>query len=278
MKKTFLSLTIGGLFFLMACEDDDEAVDVTAPTITVSEPVMGESFDEGGTIHFEAEFEDDIGLSTYNINIHNNFDGHSHARLAATAFAFNQSYDLSGTLDDVHQDVAIDADVIAGPYHFIVEAIDASGNSTTFAEGTSVTMEIWIHNDEMAHIHFEDETGSEVDEYEGVVGQALRFYGEVEDQSGNLDHVMIMVGHLEEGGEHEGHDHGRIEDESIFEEEFEVEGQSSVAIQELLADANIVVTQDHLDELEEGEHLYLIVRAEDEEGNISREYTEIHFD
>jgi len=279
MKKIILSSAIFGLLFFTACEDDNEVVDVTAPTITLSEPGTGEAFDAGDAVHFEALFEDDIALATYSINIHDNFDGHSHGRLAATSFEYSQSFDLSGTSDDVHEDIDIPSDAFAGPYHMVVEAIDAAGNSTTFADGSSIETEIWIHNDEMAHVHFEDETGAEVDEYEGVVDEPLQFYGEVEDQAGNLDHVLIMVGHLEEGGEHDDHDHGRMaEDDHVFEEEFEVEGQASVALEDLLDGANIVVTQSDLDELEEGEHLYLIVRVEDEAGNISRYSIEIHFD
>ena len=277
MKKLILSLSVVGLFALMSCGDDDEVVDVTAPTITLIEPEMGEEFDAGGEIHFDAIFEDDIALSTYNITIHDNFDGHAHGRLSAEPFAFNQSFTLTGKVDDVHEDIAIPAGTTAGPYHFIVEAIDAAGNSTTFVEGSSVEIDIWIRNNEMARVHFEDEAGVEVVEYEGEVGMSLKFYGEIEDQVGNLDHITIMVGHLEEG-EGSGHNNGRVaSEEYIFKQEFEVAGQSTVRIEDLLADANIVVTQAHLDELEEGEFLYLIVQVEDEDGNISRDYVEIHF-
>ena len=278
MKRSILGLGLSGMLFLVACEGD-EPIDITAPTITMEEPVNGEQFEAGGTIPFDALFEDDVELATFNIAIHNNFDGHGHGRIEVEPFDFSQSFTLTGKSEDVHEDIAVAADATAGPYHLTVEAIDAAGNATSFADGSSKELEIWIINGEMPHVHFEDANGNEVAEFEGVVGQSLQFYGEVEDEVGTLDHVLIMVGHLEG---YEGHDHahgGRIvADDHIYEKEFEVEGEISVLIQNLLEGEEIVVNQSDLDELEEGEHLYLIVQAEDADGNISRHAIEIHFD
>lgn len=283
MKYSILSLIALSVIVLVSCESDNDGdkPDITAPTITLEEPGFGEMFPVGGTIHFDALFEDDEGLATYNIEIHENFDGHAHGRLEVAPFDYDQSFELTGRINDVHEDIDITTDATAGPYHFIVVAIDAAGNSTTFAEGSSVEVEIWITNEEMAHVHFQDSTGVEVAEFEGEVDTPLQFYGEIEDGSGALDHVMIMVGHLEEGEGHNHDDHGggRIaEEDHIFEQEFEVAGQTLVMIQDLLIDASIVVSQAEVDELEVGEHLYLIVQAEDEAGNISRHSIEIHFD
>ncbi|MEQ8474112.1 MAG: DUF4625 domain-containing protein [Marinoscillum sp.] len=278
MKRSILSLGLLSMLFLVACEGD-EVVDITAPTITLEEPEAGESFAAGGDIHFDALFEDDEELATFNLTIHDNFDGHSHGRIAVSPFAFDQSFPLTGKSQDVHEEIEIEVDATAGPYHFIVEAIDAAGNSTSFEDGSSKEIEIWITNEEMAHLHFEDASEMEVEEYEGEVGEPLMFYGEIEDEVGTLDHVMIMVGHLEAGGEHHDHDGRSLQDDGhIFEKEVEVEGETSVLLQDLLAGEQIVVSQSDLDELEEGEHLYLIVQVTDEDGNISRHSIEIHFD
>ena len=280
MKRSILGIGLLSFVFLMACEDNDEVVDVTPPTITIDDPLSGEKFAAGGVIPFEALFEDDVDLATYNITIHDDFDGHSHGRLAIAPFQFDQSYELSGISSEVSFDIEINADATAGPYHFIVGAIDAAGNSTSFDDASSKEVEIWITNEEMAHVHFEDANENEVEEYEGEVGVALQFYGEIEDEVGTLDHVEILVGHMEEGAEHD-HDHGgRIsqDDEHIFELEVEVEGETSVLLQDLLANESIIVSQSDLDELEEGEHLYLIVKVQDEDGNISQHSIEIHFD
>ena len=278
MKNSLIAMLFGSVILFTSCNDDNDPVDVTAPTITMEEPVYGEMIEAGGTLHFDALFEDDVQLATFNIDIHENFDGHAHGRIAVAPFVYEQSFPLTGLLDDVHEDIEISSDATAGPYHLTVEAIDAAGNSTTFADGSSKEVEIWITNEEMPHVHFEDANGMEVIEYEGAVDAALKFYGEITDEVGTLDHVDIIVGHLEEGGEHD-HDHSaRILEEAIYEGDFEVAGETSVRIENLLADAIITVSQADLDELEEGEHLYLIVLAEDSDGNISRHSIEIHFD
>ncbi|MFY0598953.1 MAG: DUF4625 domain-containing protein [Cyclobacteriaceae bacterium] len=277
MKK-LLTLVLGAVLFAVSCDSDDDQVDTTAPTITLNEPENGERFAAGGTLHFDAVFEDDIALATYNVDVHNNFDGHSHGRIAVAEFDFEQSYTISGRLFDTHEDITISTDATAGPYDFVVKAIDAAGNSTTFTDASSKLVEIWITNEEMAHVHFQDANGAEVEEFEGEVGTPLQFYGEIEDESGSLEHVTILFGHGEEAGDH---DHGgRVaeDDDHIYEEEFEVEGETSVMIQDLLANASIVATQEQLDELEEGEHLFLTVNVEDEAGNLSEFSIEVHFD
>lgn len=276
MKKTKVWIIAAlALPFMYSCDDDD-TVDTTAPTITLEDPVAGESFAAGAALDVHCDLADDINLATYSITIHDNFDGHSHGRTLAN-FEYDQSFTVEGTSAHVTQEIPVDATSTAGPYHFIMQAIDAAGNATSFDDDSSVEIEIWLTNQTMAHVHFTDQGGAEISELEGTVGQNLSIYGEVEDESGSLDHVLVVVGHLEEESS-DGHSHGRTREEEIFEKEFEVEGQISVSLGELLANESIVVSQAELDELETGEHLYLIVTATDEEGNISRGTIEIHFD
>ncbi|WP_420583416.1 DUF4625 domain-containing protein [Reichenbachiella sp.] len=262
---------------LFSCEDDNDVVDTTAPVITLEDPVSGESIAAGSTMEVHGDLEDDVDLATYSITIHDNFDGHAHGR-TLEKFNFSESYETEGTDVHMHQEIEIPATATAGPYHFIVQAIDAAGNATSFQDDSNVEIEIWITSEDAPHIHFTDDSDIEIEELEGVVGEALAIYGEVESESGKLDHVQVVVGHMEEESDHEGHDHGRVLEDEIFEEEYEVEGETSVMLQDLLANESIVVSQSDLDELEEGEHLYLIVRATDEDGNISRNAIEIHFD
>lgn len=277
MKKTKIWMMAAVMVpFIFAC-DDDETVDTTAPTIELEDPVYGEAIAAGSELHVHADLADDINLATYSITIHDNFDGHSHGRTLAK-FDFDESFDVEGTTAHIEQEIDITAASTAGPYHFIMQAIDAAGNATSFEDDSSVEIEIWLTNEDMAHVHFHDASDNEIDEIEGTVGEALSIYGEVEDESGALDHVLIEVGHLEEGGDHDGHSHGRTLEGAIYEKEFEVEGETSVTLQSLLANESIVVEQSDLSELEDGEHLYLIVRATDEQGNISRGVIELHFD
>lgn len=277
MKHTKIwALAVIALPFIYACDEDD-TVDTTAPTIELEDPVSGETVAAGSTMEVHCDLSDDINLATYSITIHDNFDGHSHGRTMGK-FNYDESFDVEGTTAHVQEDITIDANSTAGPYHFIMQAIDAAGNSTSFEDDSSVEIEIWLTNEEMAHIHFHDAGDNEIVELEGTVGEALSVYGEVEDESGALDHILVEVGHLEEEGDHDGHSHGRTLEGAIYEKEFEVEGETSVMLQSLLANESIIVSQDDLSELEDGEHLYLIVIATDEQGNISRGTIELHFD
>ncbi|WP_422359673.1 DUF4625 domain-containing protein [Reichenbachiella sp.] len=278
MKKTknwLLALLVMPALF--SCDDDD-AVDTTAPTITLEDPVSGEQIAAGTTMEVHGDLEDDVDLATYSISIHDNFDGHSHGR-TLDKFSFSESYETAGTDVHMHQEIEIPATATAGPYHFIIQAIDAAGNSTSFQDDSNVEVEIWITNEAMGHVTFTDANDVEIDELEGVVGQALEIDGYVLDETGTLAHIDISVGHLdEEDGGHDGHDHGRVLEDAIYDKEFDVEGEGMVQFRNLLANESIVVNQSDLDELEDGEHLHLIVRVEDADGNISRGTIEIHFD
>lgn len=281
MKNLIVLLSI--LFtaiFLLSCEDSEE-VDVNAPEILLMSPSYGQSIAAGTELHFHAEFKDDIALATFNLSIHNNFDGHSHGRVKNTPWDISQSYEISGKVNDFEVDIPVPVETTAGPYHLTIQTIDAAGNSTSFSEGTSVEAEVWFTNDEMAEIHFEDASGNELAEIDAVAGSAISVTGHIEDLAGTLDHVDVMIGHMEEGHDHShdhDHDHARTKDEMIYEKMFEVEGKTMVELADLLANETISVSQAEVDALEAGEHLYLIVKVKDVDGNISRNAVEIHFE
>ena len=83
MKKTFLSLIL--LCALSACSssDDSEPKDMTYPEISdkgiVAVPTDCDVFNRGEVIPFNYLFTDDTELGSYNIEIHNNFDHHTHS-------------------------------------------------------------------------------------------------------------------------------------------------------------------------------------------------------
>src|SRR5690606_29709004 len=72
--------------------DDDGALDNAAPTVSdatlndASEDIIVEP---NSTMHFDAQFVDDVLLGQYKVDIHNNFNGHSHGRVAADPFIFS---------------------------------------------------------------------------------------------------------------------------------------------------------------------------------------------
>ena len=89
-------------------------------------------------MHFEMELSDDVMLKSYKIEIHNNFDHHSHDTRVTGAtvdFTFNRSYDVSEqrTVHIHHHDIVIPANATPGDYHLMVYCTDAAGNEAHVA-------------------------------------------------------------------------------------------------------------------------------------------------
>lgn len=150
MNRPFIPFRFASVLFLfivsllfVSCKDD-VIKDVTPPLITISSPQDGATFEAGSTITFEAVFEDNTGLATFNINIHEDSDGHTHGRLKASSFSFEKTYDISGKTTVVTEQIDLPADATPGHYHFIVKAIDELGNATGFADGSTRELEITI--------------------------------------------------------------------------------------------------------------------------------------
>ena len=85
MKRTiFASITLLSCLALAtaftACKEEPK--DTTKPIIELIEPEDHDKLligDENG-VHFEMKLSDDDLVKSYKIDIHNNFDGHSHTR------------------------------------------------------------------------------------------------------------------------------------------------------------------------------------------------------
>lgn len=96
-----ISLLVISVSLLTACGDSDNPLsDTTKPVIDLKSPAEGGVLAIGSEhgVHFEMDLSDDVMLKSYKIEIHNNFDHHSHdTRTAETTvdFTFNKSYDVS---------------------------------------------------------------------------------------------------------------------------------------------------------------------------------------
>lgn len=71
-----LGLLFLGFISLVGCEK--ESVDNERPLIKVISPADDEHVLPGSDIHFVVEFSDNVALSSYKVNIHGAFDGHTH--------------------------------------------------------------------------------------------------------------------------------------------------------------------------------------------------------
>lgn len=143
MKKIAI-LPLSLIIFGTACSSDNDNVDSTLPTICEAgeqtcptdcyECLRGESID------FCYAFADDIELGNFNIEIHNNFDHHTHStssveceldekKSAVNAWVYNQDYSIPDGLTTYTPNVSIviPTDIDTGDYHFMIRLTDKAG-------------------------------------------------------------------------------------------------------------------------------------------------------
>lgn len=150
MKKTrrlFGTLAIA-IFTFWSCEkdNDENSVDDEHPVIDLSGdafPVQCSTLKRGETFTFKTKFSDNVELGTYSIDIHHNFDHHTHStefeecdlqpkKEPVKPFLFIKSYDIpSGqkTYEAVQQ-IEVPADIDPGDYHFMISISDHVGWNT----------------------------------------------------------------------------------------------------------------------------------------------------
>ena len=150
MKKInlfLLSMTIIALFLSCSGNDIDDSVkDLEKPTITdegiVAMPENCQTYKPGEKIPVRYILKDNIELGRYNIEIHNNFDHHSHSTSAGDCpldpkktandkvWIFNQDFTIpSGCRTfTIHQDIDIPTDRQPGDYHFVIRFTDKAGH------------------------------------------------------------------------------------------------------------------------------------------------------
>ena len=146
MKMNRKDLFILLLCALCACSSssDERAKDMTMPQITANgilpEPDNCQAFPLGDTIRFHYIFTDDMELGAFNIEIHNNFDHHSHSTSAEECkmepkkqpvrpWVFNKDYTIPDGLRlyEASFDIPIPDDVDPGDYHFMIRLTDKAG-------------------------------------------------------------------------------------------------------------------------------------------------------
>ena len=74
-----VSLLATVTFMFSSCDNDDSS-DTIKPLIELHEPEEGQALEIGNEhgVHFEMDLSDDVMLKSYKIEIHSNFDHHSH--------------------------------------------------------------------------------------------------------------------------------------------------------------------------------------------------------
>lgn len=145
MKKIIFSLSL--LCALSACSsssDDNAPKDMTYPEIKtegyVPNPIDCQVYHRGDVIPVEFMLTDDTELGSYNIEIHNNFDHHTHntssvdcplddKKKAQNPWVLNKDYEIpTGQRSyKVRVDIKIPEDKDPGDYHFMLRVTDRAG-------------------------------------------------------------------------------------------------------------------------------------------------------
>jgi hypothetical protein len=140
---TFLFL----LGLVLGCKKNETAVDKEYPTIDVSAatafPIQCSEITRGQKFTFKAKFTDNAALGSYSLDIHHNFDHHSHStevsdcsmapvKAAVKPFLFINTFQIpSGTSSyEAVNEITVPADIDLGDYHFLIKVTDKEGWQT----------------------------------------------------------------------------------------------------------------------------------------------------
>ncbi len=144
MKRKDLFLLL--LCALCACSSssDDRSKDMTMPEISgkgiIPTPENCQAFGLGDTIRFHYIFTDDRELGSFNIEIHNNFDHHTHSTSAVECimepakqpvrpWVYNKDQRIpkGQRFHEALFDIVVPKDVDPGDYHFMIRLTDQAG-------------------------------------------------------------------------------------------------------------------------------------------------------
>jgi Domain of unknown function (DUF4625) len=149
MKKIISTgLLLAVILLLSNCSKDKDApIDTTYPEINITAadafPKQCSVVKRGEKIVFRAALSDNAELGSLSLDIHHNFDHHTHStevescapdpvKSPVTPFLFIQSFPIPAGLK-VYQpaiEVAIPANVDPGDYHFMIRLTDKEGWQT----------------------------------------------------------------------------------------------------------------------------------------------------
>lgn len=145
MKKTkTLTAFAISLFALVSCSSDNNEIDTEYPVIDISAsnafPIQCSEITRGQKITFRAKFTDNAALGSYSLDIHHNFDHHTHSTEVSNCApepvkkpVNPMLYINSVTIPngqksyEAVQEITIPTDIDPGDYHFMIRLTDKEG-------------------------------------------------------------------------------------------------------------------------------------------------------
>jgi len=160
MKTLNLLLSLFILLFVFSSCNDSEETDQQKPTIDISFadafPTNCDTIYFGETFELKVQFSDNVELGSYSIDIHNNFDHHSHStevtecilgavKEPVNPFVFIDDYTIPEGLKEYETNLSISIPsdngnglYDEGDYHFFISLTDKEGWSAQM--GLSIKM------------------------------------------------------------------------------------------------------------------------------------------
>ena len=147
MKKLLFSF-LTALFFLTACKKSNEdVIDTEYPVIDVTAqdafPKQCSVIKRGEKFVFRAQFSDNVQLGSVSVDIHHNFDHHSHStevsdcgfdpvKTPVKPFLLIQDYPIPAgqKVFQTTAEIMVPADIDPGDYHFLIRVTDKEGWQT----------------------------------------------------------------------------------------------------------------------------------------------------
>ena len=154
-RNTIYSIML--LCALSACSgSDDEQKDMQQPVISdqgiTANPIDCQVYHRGEVIPFHYIMTDDQELGAYNIEIHNNFDHHTHSTTSVECpieaqkqpqnpWVYNRDFTIPAGQRryEARHDIEIPADIDPGDYHFMVRLTDRAGWQQLHAVAIKIT-------------------------------------------------------------------------------------------------------------------------------------------
>jgi hypothetical protein len=132
---------------LASCSSDNNEIDTEYPVIDVSAanafPIQCSEITRGQKITFRAKFTDNTALGSYSLDIHHNFDHHTHSTEVNNCVAdpvkkpvnpllYINSVTIANDQKSYEavQEITIPADIDPGDYHFMIRLTDKEGWQT----------------------------------------------------------------------------------------------------------------------------------------------------
>ncbi|KEO75474.1 DUF4625 domain-containing protein [Anditalea andensis] len=155
MKKQIFYYLFPMFLLWAGCSDHHEMIDTEYPEILLHQdafPIQCSTINKGETFTFRAFFHDNVQLGSYSLDIHHNFDHHTHSteveecdldriKVPEKPFLFIRNYPIPEGLREypASTEIEVPEDIDSGDYHLMIRVTDKEGWQTMI--GLSIKIE-----------------------------------------------------------------------------------------------------------------------------------------